>query len=122
LPSCVFAVIRTAWGYAGADKSARLEQLSNPQPEGSEFAYFIIIGGNATIGLDGEYMKNVIIRNCDVSYAGGPVRLENVWFINCTFHAYNHVVEEAKMLGNAILAHPHVTFATLPEGTQEARK
>jgi hypothetical protein len=101
-----------AGGYARGDKSARLEQLSNPQPEGSEFAYFIIDGGNATIGLDGEYMKNVIIRNCDVSYAGGPVMLENVWFINCTFHAYGRLVPAAKELGNAILAHPPVTFST----------
>ena len=100
-----------AGGYASGDKSARLELLSNPQPEGSEFAYFIINGGEATIGLDGEYMRNVIIRNCDVSYSGGPVRLENVWFVNCVFHSYRHVMPESRKLGKVILAYAPVTVA-----------
>jgi hypothetical protein len=103
-----------AGGYASGDKSARLEQLNSPQPEGSEFAYFIIDGGRATIGLDGAYMRNVIVRSCDVSYAGGRVRLENVWFINCTFESYVLVVPETKKLGGAILANSHpVTFRNL---------
>jgi hypothetical protein len=100
-----------AGGYASGDKSARLESLSNPQPEGSEFAYFIVDGGTATLGLDDGYMRNVIIRNSDISYAGGQVKLENVWFINCTFQAYVRVVPETKKLGNAILAYSRpVTF------------
>jgi hypothetical protein len=100
-----------AGGYASGDKSARLETLSNPQPGGSEFAYFIVYGGAATIGLDDAYMRNVIIRNSDISYAGGKVKLENVWFINCTFRAYVRVVPETKQLGNAILAYSRpVTF------------
>lgn len=100
-----------AGGYASGDKSARLESLSNPQPEGSEFAYFIVDGGAAAIGLDDAYMRNVIIRNSDISYAGGQVKLENVWFIDCTFQAYVRVVPETKKLGNAILAYSGpVTF------------
>jgi hypothetical protein len=100
-----------AGGYASGDKSARLESLSNPQPEGSEFAYFIVDGGAATIGLDDAYMRNVIIRNSDISYAGGQVKLENVWFINCTFQAYVRVVPETKKLGYAILDYSRpVTF------------
>ncbi len=99
-----------AGGYASGDKSARLEQLNNPQPEASEFAYFIVDGGEATIGLDGAYMRNVIIRNSDISYAGGRVKLENVWFVNCTFRAYSRIVSETKDLGNAILTYTPVTF------------
>jgi hypothetical protein len=100
-----------AGGYANGDESARLESLSNPQPDGSEFAYFIVDGGAATIGLDDAYMRNVIIRNSNISYAGGQVKLENVWFINCTFDAFVRVVPETKKLGNAILAYSRpVTF------------
>jgi hypothetical protein len=94
-----------AGGYASGDKSARLERLSDPQPEGSEFAYFILDGGTATVGLDDAYMRNVIIRNSDISYAGGRVKLENVWFINCTFQAYVRVLPETKKLGTSILAY-----------------
>jgi hypothetical protein len=103
--------VYSAGGYASGAKSARLEQLSGPQPDGSEVAYFIIDGGEATVGLDDAYMRNVIIRNSDISYAGGRVKLENVWFINCTFRAFGRVGPQAKPLGGAILAHSNaVTF------------
>ena len=100
-----------AGGYASGENSARLESLANPQPVGSEFSYFIIEGGNATLGLDGEFMKNVIIRDADISYAGGAVRLENVWFVNCTFHDYT-LKGKATNLGETILASASVTFVT----------
>jgi hypothetical protein len=35
--------------------------------------------------LDGEYMKNVVVRNAVVKYEGGPLKLENTHFGNCTF-------------------------------------
>jgi hypothetical protein len=102
-----------AGGYATGDKSARLEPLSKPEAEGSEFSHFIIDGREATIELDGEYMRNVIIRNCDVSYGGGSVKLESVWFINCTFRAFGQSVS-ATRFGTAILAHSKaVTFTSL---------
>jgi len=99
-----------AGGYATGDKSARLENLKNPQSQGSEFAFFIIDGGADTIALDDSWMRNVIIRNCNLSYAGGRVRLENVWFVNCTFYNFE-VTPEVKQLGAALLAHAPVTFA-----------
>jgi hypothetical protein len=37
------------------------------------------------IVLDGAYMKNVIIRNARLIYNGGVTKLENVYFVNCTF-------------------------------------
>jgi len=76
-----------AGGHVGNDKAARLESLDQPQPEGSEFGLFVIEGGADTIGLDGEYMKNVIIRNANVAYSGGSLKLENVIFVNCTFNS-----------------------------------
>lgn len=94
-----------AGGYASGDQAARLELLSDPQPEGSEFAYFIIDGGEAAIRLDDAFMRNVIIRNSDISYSGSKVRLENVWFINCTFQSYTRVLPETKRLGATIVAY-----------------
>src|SRR5882672_2570564 len=41
-----------AGGHATPEKSARLEFLSNPQPEGSEFAFFVIEGGMHALVLD----------------------------------------------------------------------
>lgn len=99
-----------AGGYAAADKSARLESLSKPQPEGSEFAFFVVEGGMDTILLDGAYMRNVIIRHSDVAYNGGPVVLENVYFVNCTFKQHFQMTPSGRDLGAKLLAAAAVTF------------
>ena len=92
-----------AGGYASGEQSARLERLDSPQPEGSEFAFFIIEGGGDAIILDGEYMKNVIVRGADIEYNGGPVVLENVYFVNCTFTSFR-LTPRGIDLGTAMLA------------------
>ncbi len=98
-----------AGGYASSDKAARLESLSHPQPEPSEFSFFIINGGHDVIVLDGELMKNVIIRNADVEYSGGPVVLENVYFVNCTFVSFR-LTPKGVDLGKTLLASASATF------------
>ena len=35
--------------------------------------------------LDGYWLKHVVIRNAAIQYRGGPVILEDVYFVNCTF-------------------------------------
>ena len=97
-------------GHAPPDKSARLEALNNPQPEGSGVALIVVDGGDATFGLDGEYARNVVIRNADVSYAGGPTRLENVYFVNCKFHANFLAMPRTMELGQQILASTPTTY------------
>jgi hypothetical protein len=74
-----------AGGHQPDKQSARMELLSKPRAHGSGIGFFIIDGGTSAIGLDGIYMKNVIVRNAVVDYDGGPIKLENVYFVNCTF-------------------------------------
>ncbi len=45
--------------------------------------YLVITG--AVMSLDGYFMKNIVIVNSRVAYSGGPVVLQNVTFVNCTF-------------------------------------
>lgn len=40
---------------------------------------------NAQIQLDNAFLKNVIIKDSLIVYDGGPLILENVFFVNCTF-------------------------------------
>jgi hypothetical protein len=62
-----------------------LEPLEAAQAAPSEIGLFVVEGGTDSIVLDGMYMKNVVLRNAKVIYEGGPVRLENVYFIKCSF-------------------------------------
>jgi len=48
-------------------------------------ALFIVEGTGFNIQLDGFHVRNVIVRNAKVTYKGGPLILENVYFVNCTF-------------------------------------
>lgn len=78
-------IVGTAGGHVSKEQSARLEWLTAANPHGSGFGFIVMEGGNEAIVLDGMYMKNVIVRNARVIYNGAPVRLENVYFVNCTF-------------------------------------
>ncbi len=46
-------------------------------------AFFLIRNGDFV--LDGMLLKNVIIQDSQVIYDGGPLVLQNVYFVNCTF-------------------------------------
>jgi hypothetical protein len=109
-----------AGGYAAPDKSARLESLSNPQPESSEFAFFVIEGGMHALVLDGAYMKNVIIRNSAVVYSGGPVLLENVYFVNCTFKG-GFQLPSGRDLGIKLLSAASVNFDSRHGATEDSQ-
>lgn len=89
--------------------SARIESLIKPQSHGSGVRLLIVEGKSDIIVLDGEYFKNVIVRDAIVEYDGGPVRLENVYFINCTLRW--HPSAPARDLGQQLLADASVTFA-----------
>lgn len=101
--------IWVAGGKTPDNKSARLEELDKPQSGSSDVAYFVVDGASsAAISLDGVYMRNVIIRNVTVVYNGGPLRLENVYFVNCKFQL--DPTQRTKAFGITLLASVGVSF------------
>jgi hypothetical protein len=103
-------LVANGGGHAPVEQSARLEQLDDPRPHGSGFGFFVVEGGIYGIQLDGMYMKNVIIRNAQVFYEGSATRLENVYFVNCTFHLTPG--PPVRQLTEAILEAASVSFDT----------
>ena len=51
------------------------------QPKGNAF----IFGEGGNVALDGMQLRNVVLRNVKIFYGGGPLIMENVYFVNCTF-------------------------------------
>jgi hypothetical protein len=45
----------------------------------------IIFVDDGGVVLDDMQLKNVVFRNVFISYQGGPISMQNVYFINCTF-------------------------------------
>jgi len=45
---------------------------------------FLILDGGSLL-LDGLYWKRIVFRNTHIVYRGGPVEMQDVYFLNCTF-------------------------------------
>jgi hypothetical protein len=73
-------------GQSPPNESARLEGLSTPNSVGTGVRLIVVDGSPySALVLDNTWLKNVIVRNAVVAYDGGPMRLENTVFLNCTF-------------------------------------
>jgi hypothetical protein len=71
-------------GLAASPNIALMWNLVSSPPEGSYGpAYLVVEGLKAT--LDGFLLKHVIFQNMVLAYHGGPLVLEEVYFINCQF-------------------------------------
>lgn len=46
-------------------------------------AFFV--SRNADAVLDGQFLKSIIFQDSHIIYNGGPLVLQNVYFVNCTF-------------------------------------
>jgi hypothetical protein len=57
------------------------EDLNRNQAKG--FAYIFAEGGS--MAIDGMHLRHVILLGVHVEYFGGPLQLEDVYFLNCDF-------------------------------------
>jgi hypothetical protein len=110
LEATINAVRLKQLSYNPTDPQNATEAKMVPQPEGSEFAFFVVDGGLDAVVLDGEYMKNVIIRNSEIQYGGGPLVLESVYFVNCVFRSRFQLTPRGTGLGETILAAASVNY------------
>ncbi len=68
-------------------QAARFERIGHNDAFSVGPSYYIVNAGEGTeITLDGFHLKNVILRNATIVYRGGPLILENVYFVNCRFN------------------------------------
>jgi hypothetical protein len=97
------------YGDVPQDESAVFERLGDNlnrnNPRGDAF----VIARGGSVVLDGLTMKNVILENVSIVYHGGPIRMENVYFVNCTFALPQSQIGAA--FGIAVLEHPSVVFS-----------
>jgi len=95
---------RLAWtGHSTKPELPQLHPLGFPDvnnelPNGP--AYLLL--GDGTLNLDGLVLKRVIVANSEVVYNGGPLQLEGVYFVNCTFRVAQQ--ERGVMFAVALLS------------------
>lgn len=78
--------------------------LNKNNPRGD--AFIILTDGELT--LDGTDMKNVILENIRITYHGGPLRMNNVVFVNCTFEMQEN--QNGRQFALAVLVHESAVF------------
>src|SRR5207245_10955818 len=88
------------------------QNLNAEVPNRAIAPYRITVDGHNELWvlLDGEYWKNVTIKNARIVYKGGPIQLENVYFVNCTFDM--QFTNPAVVLARKVLDSPSVTLAS----------
>lgn len=102
-------LLMTEGSIVSPEKAAIMERISRPITSGGNFEFYIFDGMAGTITLDDQRMKNVIVRNSVIEYNGGPVILENVYFVHCIFRM--RYTPNGSHLGNELLASASTTFS-----------
>jgi hypothetical protein len=71
-------------GVAYKPNIAEMYRLGNSQIEHDFGPAFFIVKG-LTAALDGYRLKHVVLQNMNLTYRGGAISLEDVYFYNCLF-------------------------------------
>lgn len=106
-------------GVAPESEGSVMQSLDNtfgrpPKRPLSPRVYVVTSKSGWGIQLDDMRYKNVIFKNSEIFYRGGPVELINVYFVNCRFMRYDS--PRWSEFAKAILASSAVTFEASPRG------
>jgi hypothetical protein len=84
-------------------------KVSSPTSSGAAYIRIGFKQGHITVPLDGLQCKNIMFSGCTVGYSGGPVKLENTGFANCSFVFAKNLT--CQKLAALVLSNPAVTFS-----------
>ena len=78
-------------GAVEADRAAKFLTIGQTDPNAtSRFGNDWIIADGGGLVLDNVHLKKVVLRNVYIEYNGGPLEMEEVYFLNCTFSIKQH--------------------------------
>jgi hypothetical protein len=82
-------------GISDYANSAQLRNISAPDlNKGAPTGPSLLVFQTPTLILDNLYAKNVVFENTHIIYRGGPLTLEGVYFLNCTFEIQRQTKSE----------------------------
>lgn len=94
-----------------SERAAVLEPIGEPLNISEEIGFAFLLIADHPMGfiLDGSRLRNIIFKNSKIVYDGGPVEMENVYFVNCTFEVSRR--PSGKTFAETVLAaEPATTF------------
>lgn len=72
-------------GVVPIDQSAIMEPIGAGLNKHLKMGNQYVIVAGSQVKIDGLQMKNVIFQGVKIIYEGGPLLINNVYFVNCTF-------------------------------------
>jgi hypothetical protein len=108
------AVPRPVMDFYGISSTPTLyEPIARPARFGEIGPALMVIRGqlhpDVRIPLDGFRLRNIVVRDMNVAWMGGPTALENVAFVNCRFQ-FERNEPGSERLVRELLANERVTF------------
>jgi len=94
---------------AGSPEGALFLRIGNEDKGNATTQHFYLGAIGFELRLDGYHIRNAIINGARIVYNGGPLILENVYFVNCTFEM--PPTPQSQELANAILDHAPASFS-----------
>jgi hypothetical protein len=89
--------------FVPLEKTAISELIGHPSIQHASLGHeFIVFDYRGHFLIDGFHLKHVVLRNGQVVYRGGPLILEDVHFVNCTFEIQSTTA--GRDLSSAVLA------------------
>lgn len=82
-------------GALPREQAAKLDLIGKDRNTDLQVGPALLVDVGGSIQLDKMHLKNVVLQNVHVIYEGGPLILENVYFINCTFEMKKSVPSQA---------------------------
>ncbi|MGA7767982.1 MAG: hypothetical protein WCA27_17375 [Candidatus Sulfotelmatobacter sp.] len=98
--------------YVPIDQAFIYKKIGDTRPP-SGHAHLLVSGAaeSSEVMIDGYHLKNVIFNHLKIRYAGGPLIMENVYFVNCTFVDLQPT-HSGELFANAVLEQVPVNFTT----------
>lgn len=94
---------------AGSPEGALLMKIGDESKANAALPYILFQAPGFELRLDGYHLRNVIVEGARIVYNGGPLILENVYFVNCSFEMQR--TRQDQNFANAVLSHVPVTFS-----------
>lgn len=75
----------SSFGVVPKSEAAQLNHIGTDLNSHLTQGNALLLGEGGATRLDNMQLKNVILKDVEIHYSGGPIKLTNVYFVNCKF-------------------------------------
>jgi hypothetical protein len=97
-------------GTAPKELAAQVMKIGEDKDAGKALGVAYLFGYGGGVVLDGMQLRNVVFRDVRIVYGGGPLKMTNVFFLNCTFEMKPDV-NTLKLASAALTPGPATSFS-----------